>query len=173
MLEEPNFKLNPMKTKSIFILIFLAIITSVSVNGQNSEFSGEWNMDKEKSTVSEELFLSRVTIQLKNDTLLTTRVYANGYGEEYPFDENLSLDGKDCSIYIYDMPRTSKASRSTSDGSLSIESKTTFYGDSGEEDLIAKEIWKVDNAGKVLTINYTNKMSGGETTGTSYYNKTK
>ena len=162
-----------MKTKTFFTLLLLLIITSISVNGQNSKFSGEWSLDKEKSTVSEELFLSRLTIQLKSDSVFTTRVYANGYGEEYPFDENLSLDGKDCSIYIYDMPRTSKAFRSTSDGSLTIESKTTFYGNNGEEDMTAKEIWKVDSAGNILSINYTNKISGEETTGTIYYNKVK
>lgn len=161
-----------MKAKTFFTLLILIVITSFTVNGQNSNFSGEWKLDTEKTTVADELYLAKMTIQLTGDSLYTTRVYSDGY-EEYPFDEILTLDGKDCSIYIYDMPRTSKASRSTSDGSLSIESKTTFYGNSGEENLIASEIWKVDNAGKVLTINYTNKMSGGETTGISYYNKTK
>jgi hypothetical protein len=37
--------------------------------------------------------------------------------------------------------------------------------------LTAKEIWKVDNEGKVLTIDFTNKMSGNETTGTNICNK--
>jgi hypothetical protein len=162
-----------MKTKSFFTLLLLLIITAPCVSGQSSNFSGEWKLDKEKTVMAnDQLFLSSVTIQLKSDSLLTTRVYSNGY-EEYPFNENLSLDGKDCKINIYDMPRSSKASRSTSDGSLMIESKTTFYGNSGEEDLIAKETWKVDSEGKVLTINFTNKMSAGEFAGTSYYNRVK
>jgi len=163
-----------MKTKPIFtLLILLTFSFSFSAVAQNSNFSGEWKLDREKTTMAnDQLFLSMVTVQLKKDSLLTTRVYSNGY-EEYPFVENLSLDGKDCKINIYDMPRSSKASRSASDGSILIESKTTFYGNNGEEDMIANETWKVDKAGNMLTIDFTNKMSGSEFTGTNYYNKVK
>ena len=92
-------------------------------------------------------------------------------GEQYPFDENLSLDGKDAKIVIYDMPRTSKVTKSASDGSLSFESTTTFNGQYGEENLVAKETWKIDPEGKLLTIDFTNKMADNETTGTNYYNR--
>jgi hypothetical protein len=164
-----------MKTKSIFtLLILLTFSCSFSAVAQNFNFSGEWKLDREKTIMAnDQLFLSMVTIQLNKDSLLTTRVYENGYGEQYPFDENLSLDGKDCKINIYDMPRSSKASRSASDGSILVESKTTFYGNNGEEDMIANETWKVDKAGNMLTIDFTNKMSGSEFTGTNYYNKVK
>ena len=37
--------------------------------------------------------------------------------------------------------------------------------------MTAKEIWKVDKTGKMLAVDFTNKMSGYETTGTNYYNK--
>jgi hypothetical protein len=54
-----------------------------------------------------------------------------------------------------------------------IESTTTFQGEYGEDNLIAKETWKVDNEGDTLTIDFTNKSSGGEIVGTNYYNKVK
>lgn len=164
-----------MKTKTIFIFLVLLIITSsYSALGQRANFSGEWKLNKEKTVLADnQLFLSRVTIQLKSDSLLTTRVYENANGEEYPFEENLSLDEKESKIVIYDMPRTTKASRSNTDGSIIIESTTTFNGNNGEENLAAKETWKVDNEGQTLTIGFTNKMSGGETVGTNYYNKVK
>jgi hypothetical protein len=76
--------------------------------------------------------------------MLTTRVYENGNGEEYPFQENLSLDGKDCKIVIFEMPRTSKATCSDADGSIAITSATTFTGNYGEEDMTAIESWKID-----------------------------
>lgn len=101
------------------------------------------------------------------------RVYENANGEQYPFTENLSLDGKEYKIVIFEMPRTAKASRSITDGSLIIESKTTFTGDNGAVDLITKETWKVDNNGTTLTINFTNIMAGNESAGTNYYNKAK
>jgi len=163
-----------MKTKPTIIFLLLFIITcSFSALGQKSSFSGDWKINKEKTVLADnQLFLSKVSIKLRNDSLLTVRVYENINGEEYPFDENLSLDGKASKIYIYDMPRSTKATKAD-DGSIKIESVTTFYGNNGEEDLIAKETWKTDSEGKTLTIAYTNKMSGGEFAGTSYYNKSK
>lgn len=164
-----------MKTKSIFgLLSILIFVASFSAQAQNSALTGEWKLNREKTVLADnQLFLSKVTVQLKGDSLLTTRVYENGNGEEYPFEENLTLDGKECKIAIYEMPRTSKASRVNSDGSILIESKTTFSGNNGQEDLLAKETWKVDNESKMLIIDFTNKMSAGEVTGKSYYNKVK
>ncbi|MCX6253146.1 MAG: hypothetical protein NTV31_01570 [Bacteroidia bacterium] len=162
-----------MKTKSTFIFFILIIITSsFSVSGQTAGFSGEWKLNKEKTVLADDqLFLSSVNITLKNDSLLTTRVYENGMGEEYPFKENLSLDGKECKIVIFEMPRTSKASLSDTVGCLRIESTTTFQGNYGEDNMIAKETWKVDAEGNTLIIDFTNKTSDGEVVGTYYYNK--
>lgn len=163
-----------MKTKMTFLLLIMFIITfSYSAQGQGANFSGEWKLNKEKTVLADnQLFLSRVLINLKSDSILTTRIYENANGQEYPFDENLSLDNKENKIVIYEMPRTSKATKQA-DGALIIESTTTFSGNNGEENLTAKETWKVDNEGQVLTIGFTNKMSAGEFTGINYYNKIK
>ena len=164
-----------MKTKTFFILFVLLIITSYfPAIGQKADFSGEWKLNKEKTVLPDnQIFLSGVSVKLKSDSLLTTRVYENTNGQEYPFEENLSLDGKECKIVIYDMPRTTRASRSNTDRSLRIESTTTFYGNNGEENMTSKETWKVDNEGNTLSIDFINKISGNETTGTNYYNKVK
>lgn len=164
-----------MKTKSLIITLTLALfLCSHSAMAQNSPFDGEWKLNTEKTTsTNDQLFLSKVTIKLKSDSLLTTRVYENYNGEQYPFVENLSLNNKVCKIYIYDMPRATKASRSGSDGSVAIESTTTFYGNNGEENMTAKENWSVDKDGKMLTVKFTNTMSGTESTGTNFYNKVK
>lgn len=163
-----------MKKKPVFIFLILLIISSsFSAIGQKNDFSGTWKLNKEKTVLADSrIFLSKITIVLKSDSLFTTRVYENENGEEYPFDENLTLNGKDCKIFIFDMPRSTKASKSD-DGSLIIESVTTFYTDSGDENLISKEKWNVDADGKTLTIGFTNKMSSGEATGINYYTKVK
>jgi hypothetical protein len=155
-------------------LSMLFFLSSLTIYAQKTDFSGEWKLNKEKTVLADnQLYLSSVTIQQKSDSLLTKRVYENGNGEEYPFNENLSLDGKDCKIVIFDMPRTSTATISDADKSLIISSTTTFSGNSGPEDMIAKETWKVDNEGQLLTLVFSNKMSGNETTGTYFYNKVK
>lgn len=163
-----------MKTKATFFCLILMIITSsFSAMAQKADVSGEWKLNKEKTVLADSrLFLSKITFKLKIDSLLTSRVYENENGEEYPFDENLSLNGKDCKIFIFDMPRSTKATKAE-DGSINIESITTFYTDNGDEKLVAKELWKLDGDGKTLTLGFTNKMSAGESTGTSYFNKVK
>lgn len=170
-----NLKYLIMKTRTIVtLLVMLFILTSFNVFAQKADFSGEWKLNKEKSVLADgQLFLSKITIQLKSDSLLTTRVYENPNGEEYPFDENLSLDGKECKIDIYNMPRASKATRSDADGSIMIASTTTFNGGNGQEDMTAKETWKLENEGQVLTLEFTNKMSENESTGKYFYNKIK
>jgi hypothetical protein len=171
---ENKFRKIIMKTRTFLLMLILFIfLPSISANAQKDAFSGEWKINKEKSAVAEQLFLSSITIHLKADSILTTRVYENGNDEEYPFDENLSLDGKDCRIVIFDMPRSSNAKRSESDGSIMISSATTFNGPNGEEDMTAKESWKVDATGKILILEFTNSMSGNEAKGTYYYDKVK
>lgn len=154
--------------------MLLFFITSYSAYSQNNTFSGEWKLNTEKTVLEPgQLFLAQVTLLLKGDSLITTRVYMDGNGSEYPFDEKLSLDGKETKITIYDMPRTTKAMKSATDGSLLIESATIFNGQNGEDSLASKETWKVDKDGKMLTVEFTNTMSGVETKGTNYYNKVK
>lgn len=164
-----------MKTKTIYSILFLIILLPASsIIAQKANFSGEWKINKEKSVLADnQLFLSKITIQHKNDSLLTTRVYENGNGDEYPFDEKLSLDGMASKIVIFEMPRTSKATLSDTDGSIMIASTTTFNSGNGQEDMTANETWKVENEGQNLSFFFTNKMSGNEITGTYYYDKVK
>jgi hypothetical protein len=165
-----------MKTKTIFIAItimfFLPLLT---LYAQKPNLSGEWKLNKEKTVLADnQLYLAGITILLKQDSLLTSRVYENGNGEQYPFDENLSLDGKECKMFVYDMPRTTKVYCSISDTSFRFESSTIFQGNSGIADtMVAKETFKTDTEGKVLKMIFTNKTSAGEITGTNYYDKVK
>jgi hypothetical protein len=158
--------------QTIILILFLAF--SLNLQAQNTGFTGEWKLNREKTTLGENrLIMSGIKITLKNDTLFTTRTYDNGNGEEYPFDENVSLNGNECKIVIYEMPRTAKATLSGTDGTLNFVSTTTFYGNNGEENLVTTEKWNLDSEGKILTMVSTSKMSAGEFTGTFYYDKVK
>jgi len=164
-----------MKTKNFkFIFTLLLAITTVSLMAEEPGFTGEWNLNKEKTVLQgSQIFLSKLTIMVKGDSLLTTRTYENTDGQEYPFDENLSLDGKESKIVIYDMPRTTKATRSDSDGTLILDSSTTFNRDGQDVVMNSKEIWKLEPGAKLLTISVTTKMADREIPGTLYLDRVK
>lgn len=150
------------------------LISVIPAMAQSSSFTGEWKLNREKSNIQDsQLILTKIKIQVKSDSLLTTRTYETGDGSEYPFVENLTLNGKECKITIYDMPRTTKATMSKSDGTILIESSTTFYGNGGEDNLVAKEIWKIEDGGKTLSFVFTNSMSAGSSSGTHYFDRVK
>jgi hypothetical protein len=162
-----------MNTKGFIGLVVLLITAILAFAGDKmSNFSGDWKLDREKTNLGNaQLFMSKISIKLKNDSLFTVRTYENGNGEQYPFDEKLTLDGKEYKMTIYDMPRKAKAYWSENDQSLVIETTTTFYGNSGEENVVAKEIWKADENGTLLTGDFTIKTSQGESKGTYYFKK--
>jgi hypothetical protein len=159
--------------RTIFFMLFMAltIASALQVTGQKADFDGSWKLNIAKSTMVEVANLVRIDVQIKGDSLLTERYYDTGDGQEYPFTEKLTLDGKEYNITIYDMPRKSKASLSDQDGSVIVESTTTFNGDSGPEDFVSKETWTVDTANKILKINFINKILGEETEGAFILNK--
>lgn len=160
--------------RTIFFMLFmvLTIASSIQLSAQKADCNGSWKIDLNKSTLAEySPTLVRIDIQIKGDSLLTERYYDTGDGQEYPFKENLTLDGKEYNITIYDMPRKSKALLSDPDGFVIVESTTTTNGNGGSEDFISKETWKADPANKMLTISFKNNMSGGETEGAFIFNK--
>ncbi len=160
------------KTKFIILLIAVAFISSIQMTAQIADFNGTWKIDRTKSTLVEYTpVLTRIDIKVNGDSLLTERHYEAGDGQEYPFTENMTLDGKEYNITIYNMPRKTKASWSEQDGILIVESTTTFTGDSGTADFISKESWKIDKTNNTFTISCKNKMAGNDSEGAFIFNK--
>jgi hypothetical protein len=162
-----------MKTSLTFIsLIGLVFLSTLCSNGQKTDFSGEWALDRTKSVVPDnQLFLVKISIKVKGDSLLTLRTYEMTDGQQYPFNENVSMDGKDCKTVVYDMPRKAKANWSVQDASLIYESTTTITRNADTTDLVTKETWKVDKSKNALSIDFKNTFPEGETSGTFLFNK--
>jgi len=153
------------------ISLFLFSVTEFAYSS-NVNFSGEWILDKEKTELSESpLFLSKITVTQKEDSVLTTRTYMNEYGEQYPFDEEITINGEEKEIVIYEMKRRTAAHWSEDGKSLLITSKTKYYGDTGEEEFSVEETWSLDEEGMILSIGYTTNSVYGTNTGTYFYKK--
>lgn len=145
--------------------VFAAGLT-FELSAQRSGFNGKWKYDPAKSVVPEYTpVLTSIEVTVKGDSLLTQRFYDTGEGQIYPFVENLTLDGKEYKITIYDMPRKSKASWSDAEGAIIVESVTTASDYSGPQDFISKETWKADAQNKTLVISFKNTMAGNAAEG--------
>lgn len=161
-----------MKRAFVFIpLMVLTIIFTISATAQKSDFSGTWKIDRTKSVLPEYTpILTKITVNLKTDSLVTKRFYDVGDGQEYPFDEKLPLNGTNVSITIYDMPRKANVTWSDKDNTVNLTSTITYYPSGSPVDFNSKETWKVEQA-NTLTISFVNKSSQGESTGTFFFNK--
>ncbi len=162
-----------MKTLRILFLIISLILFQIKISvAQNVNYCGEWKINKEKtgSDSDQQYSLSSIKINLTKDSLLTTRVYENANGEEYSFDENLSLNTKESDITVFGMPRTSKASLFGPDGILQIESTTVV----NSEKHSTKEIWSMEKDGKTLMVSFTTITPGiADKVGKKYFQREK
>ena len=160
------------KIISSVILSVLVLLISNSVTGQKSDFNGTWKLDKSKIPVTGNFpVLTKININIKGDSLITERFYDTGDGQVYPFSENLTLDGKENMITVYEMPRKSKATWKEKGIVLIHEATTTANGSNGPVDFKSTETWTVDSVNNILTISFKNNIFTEELTGTFIFNK--
>ena len=160
-----------MKRAGLSMLVLLCVFVSIGLAQNATDFSGTWTIDKEKTELSRAgLYLSKIEVMQKGDSLIAKRTYVNRDGEHYPFTERLTLDGKETKIEIYDMPRTSSAKLSEDKQSIDLVSTVTYYGDYGATDIQITEKWSMGE-GKVLKIHSTSKTDEGERELAAFYKK--
>ena len=86
-----------MKTTLFLAVAFLLLFSATNlVCAQENPFNGDWKLNREKTAQQGgQIILSKLSIKVTGDSLLTNRTYENSEGREYPFAEKLSLDGKE------------------------------------------------------------------------------
>ncbi len=157
---------------SSVILSLLAFLFSNNAYGQNHGFNGTWKLDMSKVPVTGNFpVLTKIIINIKGDSLLTERFYNTGDGQEYPFKENLTLDGKEIMLTVYDMARKSKATWKEKDVVIIHDAITTANASNGPVDFKSTETWSVNSENNILTISFKNMVFTDESTGTFTFNK--
>ena len=161
------------KKNLLLTAVFLMLSVSLFAAKKKVNFSGKWVLDKEKTEIAENsIFLVEISIKQVGDSLFTVRGYENDYdGGFYPFDEDLTLDGKEYEIFIYDMPRTTSAKWSKKGKSIIINSKMTVYGDAGDFDMLSEETLTLEEKGTLLIINLKTTAGEEESEVILYFNK--
>jgi len=162
-----------MSKQSLLSLLAVALLLTGTVVAEDKpDFSGDWVLDREATDLAgSNLFLAKITIVQTGDSLLTVRTYENRDGEQYPFNEKLTLDGKEYKIIIYDMPRTTAAMWSEEGIELLINSSVVYWTDNGEEQMDIAEVFMLEDKGARLKIDSSSKTPSNEYKALHIYKK--
>ncbi len=142
------------KIMTLTTLLFLAILVSAQ-----TDFTGKWKINKEKSTLNNEFSMAPSDINITqngNDIKIDRQV--NFQGQDITISEKFTLDGKECiNDGMMDSKKKSVAQFSDDKKVLTIDSKLPMQ-DGGE--IAIKEVFSI--AGGKLFVESSSNSSWGE-----------
>jgi len=143
--------------KKLLTITALLLITFM-VSAQ-TDFSGKWKLNKEKSTMNSEFSMAPseiIIIQSGNE--LNLERHSSFQGESMILKDKITLDGKECvNSGMMDTKKKSIATYSEDKTVLTIDSKIVM--DDGNE-IATKEIFSI--VGGILILDSSSKSSWGD-----------
>lgn len=126
------------------------------------DFSGTWNINKEKSNLGESggrFTPAKLVVKQAGDSMSIDRIFKVEYEDDRVFNEKLTLDGKECaSVIMETIPRTSTANWSADGNSLTIASTVVFERDGNKFEWKTVEIWTLKEGALNLDNTSTSQM---------------
>ena len=166
-----------MKTKIqlITLLIFgVFLFSSTGLFAQRADFSGIWNLNDNKSDLSDSQFRGAYKITATQDanSLTLVRLSKGRNDEDRTTTEKYALDGSESQNTVFmNNVRKSKASWSSDGKVLTINSVMSFERDGEKREFNSSEAFSLSLDGKNLTIVSTFNMRNGEFKQTRVYDK--
>lgn len=139
----------------------------------NSDFTGKWVLNEEKSTMGERMFFASAELVVKQDagTISIDRTRTGRDGEMRTSNEKLNMDGSKNVSTRENGSTTTVATWSEDGKSLNLKSEIEFNRQGETFTMSRSEVWTLDPGGKVLTIESTSSSSRGENSVTLVYDK--
>jgi hypothetical protein len=147
----------------IFILVSLSLVNLQA--GEKANFSGEWTLSEEKSTLDEmgtQFLPSKLVLTQTDSTISIERAYQGPDGD-FNDSEKLTLDGKECKSEVFGgSPRTSAATWSAAKDTLNIKTLLIFNMNGDEAKINTIEKWNLGPEGKTLLVKYNSSSQWGD-----------
>jgi len=161
------------KTSLLLAAAAVVVLTSATVLAPPN-FSGEWKLNESKSEMGQ--FGRGAAKKIKVESLDATsisyeRTRTNQNGEDVATKEKLTFDGKEVESTGGFGGAKTKSTAKISDDALTINATTLFERDGQTTEIKRKEVWKLSDGGKVLTIESTSSFGGNENTQKLVYDK--
>ncbi len=143
---------------------------------RGSDFLGEWTLDEEKSKLEDAgtgNLPYKIKIIQKEKDIAIERIRLSEYADDMFVKEDLLLNGgeKEFLSPFGNAPGTIKAYSSEKGDTLFVDSKISFKNAGKTNEWITKEVWTIQDQGKVLSVRQTSAMFRGKKTITAIFDK--
>ena len=154
------------------IFIFILPQTKASVP-DNPDFAGEWVLNEEKSTLGERMSFAAVGLTVIQDEgiLHIDRTRTGRDGQLRTMSEEVNTNGEKTVTERENGSTTSWATWSEDGTSLNIKYEITFSRQGETFTMNRSEAWRLDDQGKVLTIESVSSSQRGENSLTLVYDR--
>ncbi|HTD98159.1 MAG TPA: glycosyl hydrolase [Mucilaginibacter sp.] len=139
-----------------------------------ANFSGEWILNEEKSTLDNNgagNLASKLKISQDGNELQIQRSYVEEWQDDRVTEEKVTLDGAESKSEFMNSPRITTAKLSDNGNKLLVNSKVTFNFGGQTSQMTTNEEWSLQNKGKQLSITQSSKSPRGERKITMVYEK--
>lgn len=162
------------KTSLLVAAAAVVVLSSATVLNAPPNFSGEWKLNEGKSEMGQ--FGRGAAKKIKVESVDASgisyeRTRTNQNGEDVATKEKLTFDGKEVESTGGFGGAKTKSTAKISDDALTINATTLFERDGQTTEIKRKEVWKLSDGGKVLTIESTSSFGGNENTQKLVYDK--
>lgn len=165
-----------MKTKLFFWVGLLGGL--VFAGGNIPNFTGKWVLDAKRSQVGQAqgpgrggMSAQQLNVTQTKDTLIIERLVSSEFRGDFTIKERVSLDGKETVNSAPWGNRKLTASWSKDQKSLIIQSEMERSREDESFRMQSKEVWTLEEGGKVLKLDQTRTGPAGEMHRILYYNK--
>lgn len=125
--------------KKISLLLTLALLSSITI-GQRTNFSGTWNINREKSELNDQFSMAPNSLMLDQSRKeLSIQRNSSWQGQDFSYTDTFTLDGKECeNVGFMDMIKKSTAN--WNDDKKSIMITSTIEMQDGSEMTITENL---------------------------------
>jgi len=168
-----------MKQKNFFQLVVMGAICSLlmipnsSFAAESPDFTGKWKFNESESTMGEGRFFAAVemTVNQEGNIITIERTRTGRNGQKRTTSETITLDGEENVVEREYGTSTYIATWSDDKNSLTIETEMEFNRQGETFTMNRKEIWSLEEGGKVLNIQSTSSSQRGTRAATLIYDK--
>lgn len=156
------------KTLVVTATAFVAICSAATANAQQANFSGDWRLNEQKSTLGQfggRMAAKKLKLDGQTENLSIQRFSVGQDGNEATTSEKLTFDGKESESTVFGNSKKKSTAKWSDDGkSLNVNSNIALERNGEKIEIKVTEVWKLTDDGKSLSIESTSTSTWGTNT---------